>query len=202
MSKNEVQDLYDLSSTEFEMYCYDILKGYAEEQKLKNFKIEHSKKIKAFDGEYEIDVFASFEALGTRIQVLCECKRYKNPVKRNLVLELHKKLDSIGANKGILMTNNRFQSGAIEYARAHGIALIQVSKKEVENYSYSNGNETYDENDPFVFGEKQLPPYKAILVTEEKESERVVYPTKTMIKSIITKTAQMINEQYGLEIDL
>lgn len=201
MSKNEVQDLYDLSSTEFEKYCYEILKGYAEEQKLQNFKIEHSKKIKAFDGEYEIDVFASFEALGTRIQVLCECKRYKNPVNREKVVVLHKKLDSLGAQKGILMTNNRFQSGAIQYAKQHGIALIQVSTRGPEYFSHSSGLDNDSEDDPFLYGEKNLPPYRAVLVTKDCDADFVVYPTSSEIESIYNMMNQLINEQYGVNMD-
>ena len=33
----------DLSPTEFEKYCLEIIQKYAEEEKLKNFHIEHNK---------------------------------------------------------------------------------------------------------------------------------------------------------------
>lgn len=201
MSSCDVTDFYDLSPTEFEEYCYNILKGYFEEKHFDNYTIEHDKKIKTHDGKYQIDIYASFEVGGCEFKTICECKRYKNPVNREKVVILHKKLDSIGAQKGILMTNSRFQSGAIQYAKSHGIALIQVTKRGLEHYSHSNGTESYDENDPFIYGEKQLPPYKAILVTDEKESECIVYPTKYIIKSIIKKMAQMIKEQYEIDID-
>ena len=37
-----------LTPTEFEKYCYEILKGYAEEESLKDFTITHNKKIETY----------------------------------------------------------------------------------------------------------------------------------------------------------
>ena len=168
-SSNRIIDFYDLSPIDFEKYCYKILKGYAEEERLKDFSIEHNKKIKVSDGKYQIDIYASFIALECEIKILCECKRYKKPVNRDKVVILHKKLDSLGAHKGILMTNNRFQSG---------------------------------EDDPFLYSEKMLPPYRAVLVTKDSNTDFVVYPTSTEIESIYKKMNQLVSEQYGLNIDI
>ena len=200
-SSNQIIDFYDLTPIDFEKYCYKILKGYAEEERLKDFSIEHNKKIKVSDGKYQIDIYASFIALGCEIKILCECKRYKNPVNRDKVVILHKKLDSLGAHKGILMTNNRFQSGAIQYAKEHGIALIKVSTIGPEYFSHSNGLDNYSEDDPFLYGEKMLPPYRAVLVTKDSDADFVVYPTSSEIEIIYKKMDQMINEQYRISID-
>ena len=169
---------------------------------LKTFSIEHNKKIKVSDGKYQIDIYASFIALECEIKILCECKRYKKPVNRDKVVILHKKLDSLGAHKGILMTNNRFQSGAIQYAKEHGIALIQVSTRGPEYFSHSNGLDNYSEDDPFLYSEKMLPPYRAVLVTKDSNTDFVVYPTSTEIESIYKKMNQLVSEQYGLNIDI
>lgn len=198
---NNCVDFYDLSPTEFEKYCYNILKGYAEEEHLNDFSIEHNKKIKSHDGKYQIDIYASFIALGCKYKILCECKRYKNPVNREKVVVLHKKLDSLGAQKGILMTNNRFQSGAIQYAKQHGIALIQVSTRGPEYFSHSSGLDNDSEDDPFLYGEKNLPPYRAVLVTKDCDADFVVYPTSSEIESIYNMMNQLINEQYGVNMD-
>ncbi len=64
-SSNRIIDFYDLSPIE----------GYAEEERLKDFSIEHNKKIKVSDGKYQIDIYASFIALECEIKILCECKR-------------------------------------------------------------------------------------------------------------------------------
>ncbi|MGP3790676.1 restriction endonuclease [Pseudomonas sp. B392_1p] len=59
--------------------------------------------------------------------VLIECKKYSSPIERETVQVLHDKVRSLGAHKGMLFTTTGFQSGAIKYAKAHGIALIRVT---------------------------------------------------------------------------
>lgn len=200
-SSNQIIDFYDLTPIDFEKYCYKILKGYAEEKHFDDFSIEHNKIIKSSDGKYQIDIYASFMIDGIEIKILCECKRYKNPVNRDKVVILHKKLESLGAHKGVLITNSSFQSGAIQYAKEHGIALIQVSARGLDYFSHSSGIDTYSEDDPFLYGEKHLPPYRAVLITEDSDDDFVVYPTYAEIERIYKKMDQMINEQYGISID-
>lgn len=63
--------------------------------------------------------------------MIAECKRYTNPVNREKVVILADKVKSLGAHKGILISTSGFQSGAHEYAKKHGIALIQILDKHV-----------------------------------------------------------------------
>jgi hypothetical protein len=57
-----------------------------------------------------------------------EAKRHKNPIKRDLVQILHSKAQSVGAHKAVMIATAPFQRGAIEFAKAHGIALVLVSE--------------------------------------------------------------------------
>jgi len=59
--------------------------------------------------------------------VLIECKYHKNPIKREVVQVLLDKLRATGAQKGIVFSTVKFQKGAIEFAQAHGIALVMVA---------------------------------------------------------------------------
>ncbi len=56
--------------------------------------------------------------------MLVECKRHRDPVKRDLVLALHAKLADVGAHKAMMFSTGGFQKGAVEYASEHGIALV------------------------------------------------------------------------------
>jgi restriction system protein len=47
-------------------------------------------------------------------------------VKREVVQALWAKVQSVGAHKGIIFATKGFQSGAIEFAKFHGIALVEV----------------------------------------------------------------------------
>ncbi|KAA0986051.1 restriction endonuclease [Pseudomonas sp. ANT_J28] len=58
--------------------------------------------------------------------VLVECKHYKSAIKRETLQILHDRMRSIGAQKGALFTTSGFQSGALEYAKKHGIATVKI----------------------------------------------------------------------------
>jgi restriction system protein len=93
---------------------------------LPEFKVQRLEKIQASDGVYEIDVTARFEVLGSSFLVLVECKHHKNPIKREVVQVLYDRIRAVGAHKGMIFSTASFQKGAVEFARAHKIALIKV----------------------------------------------------------------------------
>ena len=51
----------NLSARDFVIHCKNILKGFAEETGLQDFRIEHDVKVDTFDGKYQIDLFAEIE---------------------------------------------------------------------------------------------------------------------------------------------
>lgn len=94
---------------------------------LSEFTVQRLEKISAADGVYEIDVTARFEALGADFLVLVECKHHRSPIKREVVQVLYDRLRAVGGQKGMIFSTAPFQSGAMKYARAHGIALVLVA---------------------------------------------------------------------------
>lgn len=198
----EQEYVCSITPTDFEKYCLEILKGYAEAEGLKDFNITHNVNIPAADGIYQIDVYAEFTAMKSKFKVLCECKQYKSAVSREKVAVLHDKINSIGANKGILISTSGFQSGAIQYAKVHGIALIHVEDYKVEFLSHSNEKHEYDDDDPFIYGEKQMPPYIAIDCTSESDVPKKIYPTKEMIKKIYNEMNLLVKTKLGIDIDI
>lgn len=123
----ELDKKYTESPTEYEIKCTEVLRKYAEDEGLKDFAIQHNKIIKGDDGDYQIDIFASFTAMGVKIKVLAECKRYSSPVTREKVVILADKVKQLGAHKGILISTSGFQSGALKYGEKHGVALLQIN---------------------------------------------------------------------------
>lgn len=198
----EHKHICDLAPIEFEKYCYDFLNGYAQNEGLQDFKITHNKRIKASDGRYQIDVYAEFTAMGSRFKVLCECKKYKNRVNRDKVAILHRKLESIGAQKGILISTSDFQSGAVEYGKAHGISLIKAEDYHFEYLSHSSGQQQNDDNDPFLYAETHMPPYVALDCTADTEEPLKIYPTQEMIKELLIEQNLKIKEILGIDVPL
>lgn len=189
-----------LSPNEFEKYCMSILQGFAEETGLQNFTIDHNVKIKGHDGTYQIDVYSTFYAMGMSFKVLCECKQYKNSIKREVVSTLYQKQLSLGIQKGVLMATASFQSGAIEFARAHGITLIKVYDYSYKYFSHSSGCDVDDPNDPFLVAEKMMPPVRGMCYAPNGDSPRIVYPTRKMIEEILANQNKML-KQMGFLIE-
>lgn len=102
---------------------------------LTDFEVTRREKLEGSDGEYIMDVVATFTILeGAKIFVLVECKHHKNSIKRELVQALHSKLVSVGAHKAMMFTTANYQRGAIEFAQAHGISLVRFIDSDL-NYA-------------------------------------------------------------------
>ena len=100
---------------------------------LDTFEVQHDESIERLDGTYQVDVSVRFELFdGASFLVLVECKHWKNRVKREQVQVLRDRLQSTGAQKGMLFSTGGFQSGAIQYAQMHGIALVHVTNSGME----------------------------------------------------------------------
>jgi restriction system protein len=118
-------DPIEISPADFELAVKGILDAASES--LVSYESKHLDALSAPDGDYTIDVTAKFNALGANFSVLVECKHHKRKVERQDVQVLHTKLVSLGAQKAMLFSSSGFQSGAIEFADAHGIALVQLA---------------------------------------------------------------------------
>lgn len=125
----------EIAPTEFEKLIHDYLSNLGE--KLNYFKAIHNLNIIKVDGNYQIDVYAEFEAFGGVIKVLIECKKYKYSVKRDTVQLLFDKLRATGSHKGMIFSTSGFQSGAIKFAEEHGIALIKVFEGKLNYFTKS-----------------------------------------------------------------
>jgi len=122
--KRLLEQSFSLTPEQFEVEVENLLReaGIG----LSEFRVQRLEKIHASDGIYEIDVTARFEVLGASFLVLIECKHHKNPIKREVVQVLYDRIRAVGAHKGMIFSTAKFQKGAIDFARAHGIALIQI----------------------------------------------------------------------------
>lgn len=174
----------DLSPVEFEKYCMNILKSYADKENLKEFSIVHDKKISTSDGDYQIDIYCEFVAIGVKFKVLAECKKYKYPIEREKVAVLADKLHSIGAQKGILISTSGFQSGAAKYAKAHGIAVIQIMDKHVKHVQNSARPRRKMLDKLLIEWYNYLPNYFAMEYDEYGFLMEDIYPSRDEVQKI------------------
>ncbi|MEW1837518.1 restriction endonuclease [Nonomuraea angiospora] len=80
----------------------------------------------ADDVPYKIDVTARRQLAGVSLLWILECKLHSSPVTRDMVNTLKAKVDDVGADRGLLMSESGFQSGAIRYARRRNITLTSL----------------------------------------------------------------------------
>lgn len=116
--------VFKLSPTEYEQAVESIAKAMGHD--ITDWQVRHLDKVHGLDGDYVIDVSVWFQLAGMDFLVLFECERHASAVKREHVQALHAKLQSTGAQKGVLVAASGFQSGALWYAEAHGIACIRL----------------------------------------------------------------------------
>lgn len=176
-----------ISPTEFEKLCLEILKGYAEAENLSDFSIQHNVSIPADDGTYQIDIYARFIAMGVEFKIIAECKRYATPVSREKVAVLADKVKSLGAHKGIMISTCGFQSGAFEYAKKHGIALLQVIDGSALHILNAANPETEGQKrELFLMLDwySRLPKYYAKEYTTMDFPLKTIYPTPKIMEEI------------------
>jgi len=123
----------ELTPVEYELQVKEYIESHTET--VDEFRVTHLEKLAASDGEFEIDIVARFRFLGISWLAIIECKRYSRPIERKIVMELKAKRDALGADKAILFATSTFQTGAIEYAQRHRIALCHFQKVLVECFS-------------------------------------------------------------------
>jgi Restriction endonuclease len=116
----------DITPAQFEVYVSELL-GSTESQ-LDKLAVTLHETIAGTDGSYDFDATVRYEFAGMAFLVLVEAKRHANPIKRELVQVLHQKIQSVGAHKGVMVSTAPYQSGALTFAKTHGIALVTVTE--------------------------------------------------------------------------
>lgn len=136
------ENITDMSAKEFEIFVKNLLEEA--DENLQDIEIKHDEKIQNHDGTYQIDITARFKVFCADFLVLIECKHHKNPIKREIVQALHDKVQTLGAQKGMIFSTIGFQKGAIQYASHHGIALIRVADGKTSYMARSYDSHNYE----------------------------------------------------------
>jgi hypothetical protein len=114
----------EMSPAQFERWIVDLFSAMA--GPLSDLTVSLHETIKAADGTYDFDATVRYRVLGLDFLVIVEAKHHSHPIKRELVQVLHDKIGSVGAHKGVMVATAPYQSGALQFAAVHGIALVSV----------------------------------------------------------------------------
>ena len=190
-----------ITPTEFEIFCLETVKAYAEREGLKDFVIKHNQKIEAYDSTYQIDVLAEYTALGCKNKVIIECKHHSGNIKRTVVTDLDKKIQSIGAQKGIVISTSGFQRDAVKYAEAHGIALWQIIDSSVKHIANCVTQEMYQQMMWRSIVDYYLPKYFVREWDFEYDFPYTeIYPTPQMYKNAEEKARELLKARGNYNV--
>jgi hypothetical protein len=118
----------DITPSEFEIFVTSLFDAIDERGGITNLRIKNHEVVQGGDGTYDFDATVRYELAGMAFLVLVEAKLHKNPIKREAVQVLHQRVQSVGAQKGVLVSTAPFQRGALDFALVHGIALVTVTE--------------------------------------------------------------------------
>lgn len=77
--------------------------------------------------KHDVDVLVTSHYVGFDITWVIECKHWKNPVNKLHVLGLREIVSDVGADRGILLSESGFQSGAIEAANLTNVQVTSLA---------------------------------------------------------------------------
>lgn len=89
-----------------------------------NTKIEYE--LKGARGIHILDVYASGNFNGISFNWIIECKAWKSNIPKEKVMALSAIVQDVGADRGFLLSETGFQSGAIRAARSTNITLTSL----------------------------------------------------------------------------
>lgn len=99
---------------------------------IRQIDVQHNVSVMGMSGtEHQVDIYWEIEMAGTIYKTIVEVKDWSTPVKKEQLLTFNSLLQDIpGYPKGIYVSRGGFQSGALTYAKAHGIHLVIIDKND------------------------------------------------------------------------
>jgi restriction system protein len=97
--------------------------------------------------KHDIDVVVKSSHVGFEVIWIIECKQWQTKVSKLHVLALRQIVTDVGADRGILLSESRFQSGALEAAaltNVHAMSLAEVRKSASREIISMRLRELYD----------------------------------------------------------
>src|ERR1700730_10495434 len=76
---------------------------------------------------HDVDVFVKSHHVGFDVVWIVECKQWKNKVSKLHVLALREIVTDVGADRGILLAESGFQSGAVEAAKLTNVYVTSFA---------------------------------------------------------------------------
>lgn len=114
---------------EYEKLIETVFKQILFQESVKTIKIERNFILQSKSTRHEIDIYWSFKVGNTSYETILQVKDEINKISKGKILQFKQILDDLpNQPRGIFVTKNGYQSGAIEVAAFHGIELYTFRK--------------------------------------------------------------------------
>jgi hypothetical protein len=110
-----------------ELVTKAIFEALLKQSNAENLEVSHNITIKGMMTSHQIDVFWKFRMGNLDHSVVAQVKKKKGPAKKG-------DLDIPGQPKGIFVSEQGYQKGALEVARAAGIAVYEIREISSEDF--------------------------------------------------------------------
>lgn len=82
---------------------------------------------------HDVDVLVTIDVAGFSVKWIVECKHWKDPVNKLHVMALREIVADLGADRGIILCEVGFQSGAIEAANLTNVQVSSLAELSIES---------------------------------------------------------------------
>ena len=97
-----------------------------DQDEARNIKVQHNVTLRGKFLEHQVDVYWELETAGIKYRTVIECKDWNRALEQEKLLAFRAKLEDLNGPVGIMVTRSGYQSGAVNYAKAHGIYLYEM----------------------------------------------------------------------------
>jgi hypothetical protein len=118
----------------YELLTQNIFDQIVNQDSVTTVKIEHDVVLEGKTTSHQIDVFWEFKSGGITYKTVVQAKDWNSTVDQGELLKFNQVLaDLPGQPRGVFVTRTGYQSGAKEFADAHGIMLYELREPSEED---------------------------------------------------------------------
>lgn len=127
MSKNTGKD--------YEKLTQYIFNQIVNQDSVQNIEVKHDVILQGKSTKHQIDVYWKFEVGGEEYSAIVQAKDWKNKVPQNAMLAFNDIIRDLPlGTRGIFVSTNGYQKGAIDVAKANGITIYELRPPKYEDW--------------------------------------------------------------------
>jgi hypothetical protein len=127
IKRGRMTNAEDKTGRSYESVAQGIFQLLVDLDSPRRISLQHDVILQGKTATHQIDVYWKFEMAGVEYETIVQAKDWSKPVEQDKLFCFKAVLDDLpGQPRGIFVTRSGYQSGAANYAKAHGIILYEL----------------------------------------------------------------------------